>query len=55
MLAKRHAAGAINSEARIVWLGCYIQVLTELDLPEEVLYSFWNYLNVFSIWMVNSE
>lgn len=55
MLAKRHAAGAINSEARIVWLQCYIQVLSELELPEEVLYSFWNYLNVFSIWMVNSE
>jgi len=55
MLAKRHAAGTINYEARIVWLQCYIQVLSELEIPEDVLYSFWNYLNVFSIWMVNSE
>ena len=55
MLAKRHAAGAITAEARIVWLQCYIQVLSKLDLPHDVLFSFWNYLNVFSTWMVNSE
>ena len=55
MLAKRHAAGAISTEARIVWLQCYIQVLSKLDLPDDVLFSFWNYLNVFSIWMVNSD
>lgn len=55
MLAKRHAAGAISSEARIVWLQCYIQVLSQLDVPDNVLFSFWKYLNVFSTWMVNSE
>ena len=55
MLAKRHAAGAINIEARIIWLQCYIQVLSKLKIPEYVLFPFWNYLNVFSIWMVNSE
>jgi len=55
MLVKRHAAGKINSEARFVWLRCYIEVLSKLDLPENVLQSFWNYLNVFSTWMVNSK
>ena len=55
MLVKRHAAGKINSEARIVWLQCYIEVLSKLEIPEQVLQSFWNYLNVFSTWMVNSE
>ncbi len=55
MLAKRHAVGSITPEARVVWLQCYIQVLSKLGLPEEVLQSFWNYLNVFSFWMVNSK
>ena len=55
MLAKRHAAGSITPESRVVWLQCYIQVLSKLELPEEILQSFWNYLNVFSFWMVNSK
>ena len=55
MLAKRHSAGSITPEARIVWLQCYIQVLSKLELPEEILQPFWNYLNVFSFWMVNSK
>ncbi len=55
MLAARHSPFAINQEARMVWLECYIEVLSKLDLPEEVLKSFWNYLNTFSVWMVNTK
>jgi hemoglobin len=55
MLAGRHAPFAITSSARIVWLKCYFQVLSKLDLPDEVIQSFWNYLNVFSFWMVNTK
>jgi len=55
MLAKRHAPFSITPEARIVWLKCYQQVLLKLDLPEEIIQSFWNYLNVFSAWMVNTK
>jgi hemoglobin len=55
MLAQRHAAGSITPEARVVWLQCYIQVLSKLELPDEIAQSFWNYLNVFSFWMVNSK
>lgn len=55
MLAKRHAPFSITPEARIVWLKCYQQVLSKLDLPKEVIQSFWNYLDVFSIWMVNTK
>ena len=55
ILAKRHAPFAITSEARIVWLKCYQEVLSKLDLSEEILQSFWNYLNVFSFWMVNTK
>ena len=55
MLAGRHAPFAITPSARIVWLKCYIQVLSKLDLPDEIIQSFWNYLNVFSFWMVNTK
>ncbi|MBA4410331.1 MAG: globin [Bacteroidota bacterium] len=55
ILAKRHAPFAITSEARIVWLKCYQEVLSKLDLPEETIQSFWNYLNIFSFWMVNTK
>ena len=54
MLFQRHLPHKITAEARKEWLACYAQVLSKLDLPEEVLVSFWNYLDVFSIWMVNS-
>lgn len=55
MLAKRHAPFKITPDARIVWLDCYRQVLTNLDLPAELKKSFWDYLNVFSFWMVNTN
>lgn len=52
-LFKRHLPHKITAEAREEWLNCYRKVLERLDLPDEVLRSFWNYLDVFSIWMVN--
>ena len=54
MLFKRHLPHKITAPAREEWLNCYVPVLQNLDLPEEVLQSFWNYLDIFSIWMVNS-
>lgn len=55
MLARRHATFAITPQARIVWLKCYQQVLSKLELSDDVKQSFWNYLNVFSTWMVNTK
>ena len=55
MLAKRHSPFAITEEARIVWLQCYIDVLSKLELSEDLISSFWNYLNTFSFWMVNTN
>ena len=55
MLAARHTPFAINQEARTVWLKCYIEVLSKLELPEEIILTFWNYLNHFSFWMVNTR
>jgi hemoglobin len=55
MLASRHSPFKITPEARMVWLNCYQQVLAQLEIPEPVVQSFWNYLNVFSFWMVNTK
>ncbi|MFA5328617.1 MAG: hypothetical protein WC384_12570 [Prolixibacteraceae bacterium] len=55
MLAGRHVPFAITPSARMVWLNCYHQVLSKLDLPDGIIQSFWNYLNVFSFWMVNTR
>lgn len=55
MMARRHQQFAIKSDSREVWLDCYRELLLKLELPESVLYSFWEYLNVFSLWMVNTK
>lgn len=55
MLIKRHAPFAVTPEARVVWLECYQEVLKKLDIDENLIMSFWNYINVFSHWMINSN
>jgi hemoglobin len=55
VMVSAHSRFAINMNARNIWLGCYIEVLSKIELPDEVILSFWNYLNVFSIWMVNTK
>jgi len=53
-LNQRHQPFKITAEGREVWLNCYKSVLQKINLPGDVLLSFWNYLDVFSKWMVNS-
>ncbi len=55
LMTQRHAPFAITPQARVVWLECYQQLLPGLSLPDEVVLSFWNYLNVFSLWMINTK
>ncbi len=55
MLASRHVHFTITPEARLEWLRCYRDVLQALDVEEELIVSFWNYLHEFSNWMVNTE
>lgn len=55
MMIKRHASSQITPEGRIIWLNCYKQALLELDISEKAILSFWNYINVFSSWMVNTD
>ena len=54
MLTRRHEPFAITQEARRVWLECYQQLLPKLDMPEHLILSYWTFLDVFSIWMVNT-
>ena len=54
MMAARHQPFAITQEARRIWLESYIMVLTPLNMPDDLKKSFWNYLDIFSIWMMNT-
>ncbi|MBN2765663.1 MAG: globin [Paludibacteraceae bacterium] len=54
-LIRRHAPFAIDAAGRQVWLECYHQALLEFDIPKHLFNSFWNYIQVFSAWMINSK
>jgi len=53
----RHAPFAITAEGRLHWLTCFEEALKPLEsqIKEEDLQSFWNYINVFSIMMINTQ
>ena len=53
----RHAPFAITAEARLHWLSCFEEALKPLEgkITEESLQSFWNYINIFSIMMINTQ
>lgn len=52
----RHAPFRIDEHARQRWLECYAMLLPKLRdrVSDENIQSFWNYLDVFSQWMVNT-
>lgn len=54
-MVARHMPFAITQEARRIWLESYIMVLNNLNLDDEIKQSFWNYLDIFSIWMMNTH
>jgi len=54
----RHAPFAIDAKAREVWLKLYKPLILELKeqgITETSLYSFWGYLDIFSLWMINTQ
>ncbi len=53
-MGARHAPFEITQNARKVWLQCYKQVIEQQNMSDEAKQSFWNYLDIFSIWMMNS-
>ena len=54
----RHAPFRIDENARKVWLELYIPLLEALEkegIKKEYIESFWNYLDLFSMWVVNTK
>jgi hemoglobin len=58
-MRKRHLPFAIDENARQIWLDSFRKILENADkkysFPLEHLESFWNYLEKFSAWMINSK
>jgi hemoglobin len=55
MMKARHYAFKITQEARQIWLESYIKVLKSIDMDDNIKESFWKYIDIFSIWMMNSD
>jgi len=54
----RHAPFRIDATARQIWLELYQPLILELKeqgVTETSLNSFWSYLDIFSIWMINTK
>lgn len=58
-MRKRHAPFRITPHARLHWLVTFDEALQPIIKQklssEENIQSFWNYLNIFSQWMINSK
>jgi len=58
-MGRRHAPFAITPDARLHWLICFEEalqpIIDEKQSSEENIQSFWDYINVFSIWMINAR
>ena len=58
MMRKRHLPFKIDEEARLTWLACFEKVLDngeKYHFPPQHRERFWNFLDKFSTWMVNSK
>jgi len=54
----RHAPFRIDEKGRVSWLALYIPLLEALvdeGISEEYIQSFWDYLDIFSMWLVNTK
>ena len=50
----RHRPFEITESSRVVWLELYLELLKEIKAEPKAVESYWNYLNSFSTWMVNT-
>lgn len=54
----RHAPFRIDEHARERWLEFYAELLPKLEnegINPDYIKSFWDYLDIFSIWMINID
>ena len=58
-MRKRHAPFAITPHARLHWLVSFEEalepIITQKQASTENIQSLWDYVNIFSIWMINSR
>lgn len=57
-LLDRHKRFRIDASSREVWLEVFQPLILELKekgISEKSLQSFWDYLNIFSLWMINMK
>lgn len=54
-MVARHAPFKITAEARRIWLESYVVILSKLDMSDDLKQSFWTYIDIFSIWMMNTN
>ena len=56
-MGRRHAPFTITPEARLHWLVLFEDALQPLvgEISDENMQSLWDYINVFSIWMINTR
>ena len=58
-MRKRHAPFAISPNARLHWLTTFEEALAPIikdkQSTEPNIQSLWDYINIFSIWMINSR
>jgi hemoglobin len=59
MMRQRHLAFSIDENARQIWLNCFRKILIQSDVkygfPLEHVEDFWQFLEEFSAWMVNTQ
>jgi hemoglobin len=54
----RHAPFRIDEAGRKTWLSLYkplLESLVDEGITEEYIQSFWDYLDIFSMWLVNTK
>ncbi len=54
----RHAPFRIDEAGRVSWLALYaplLEALVDEGVTPEYIQSFWDYLDIFSMWLVNTE
>ena len=54
----RHAPFRIDEAGRKTWLELYaplLEALVDEGITEEYIQSFWDYLDIFSMWLINTK
>ncbi|MDM5272513.1 globin [Sulfurovum sp. zt1-1] len=58
-MVNRHAPFTITPETRLHWLELFKEalqpIIEEKQSSDANIQSFWDYLNIFSLWMVNTQ